>query len=425
MEESMLNELTPDGGKVTAESVLVGIGEKKAVKIVKRKRLAFFSFISTMVASLYFGILGIVWIFKIFENSGSNSSSSSQLNTGILGLATSSFSIIFTLAIILTIILGKALPVKKPYAAKNIRRAGLAVEGALFLILVSGFTSLGFCACMVETMFNVGFSVHHVIFMAASAFILVYGLVMFCYCYAALAKMNTTINYKIIKAADEEEEPDASYFTGGAFANFFIDRLSGFVSLITLGIAYPAMACWKLRWKAKHTFIKGRQLRFDGKALQFLGKFLLWLLLSVITLGLYYIFCMKVGVIKWQTKHTHFADTEITEEDKNGSVFNGHSIQLLGVNMLARFVTLITLSFGSYWAHCYKERWFCKHKKIDGVPLRFDGKGIEYFGKRFVWILLTGLTLGIYGFWLKVKSEQWTVKHTKIDEEKLLSANQV
>lgn len=94
-------------------------------------------------------------------------------------------------------------------------------------------------------------------------------------------------------------------------------------------------------------------------------------------------------------------------------------------SLLARFVTLITLSFGSYWAHCYKERWFCKHKKIDGVPLRFDGKGIEYFGKRFVWILLTGLTLGIYGFWLKVKSEQWTVKHTKIDEEKLLSANQV
>lgn len=417
MEESMLNEFTPDGGKVTAESVLVGIGEKKAVKIVKRKRLAFFSFLVSAAASIFFGVIGIIGMMDI--------SNSFNSGTAILGAVTTVVSIIIILALILTIILCKAVPVKKPYAAKNIRRAGLAVEGPFFFLFISGLSSIGFGLGLVDILNGDEASLHSIIYVAASTFILLYGMFMFCYCYAALAKMNKTINYKAIKAAEEEEEPDASYFTGGAFANFFIDRLSGFVSLITLGIAYPAMACWKLRWKAKHTFIKGRQLRFDGKALQFLGKFLLWLLLSVITLGLYYIFCMKVGVIKWQTKHTHFADTEITEEDKNTSVFNGHSIQLLGVNMLARFVTLITLSFGSYWAHCYKERWFCKHKKIDGVPLRFDGKGIEYFGKRFVWILLTVITLGIYGFWLKVKSEKWTVKHTKIDEEKLLSANQV
>ncbi len=225
---------------------------------------------------------------------------------------------------------------------------------------------------------------------------------------------------KEAKRREREEkelaENGGSTFTGGAFANAGINMLTGFVCIITLGLAYPAMVCWKLRWKCAHTFVSGRQLVFDGKGIQFFGKYLLWEFLSIITLGIYYVVCMKVAVAKWQTKHTHFADTVITEESENLSKFDGHWFQLLGVNWLCRFVTLITLSFGQYWAHCYSERWYAKHKTIDGSKLKFDGKAMQYFGKRFVWILLTIVTLGIYAFWLSVKTEKWTCSHTKIDE---------
>lgn len=70
------------------------------------------------------------------------------------------------------------------------------------------------------------------------------------------------------------------------------------------------------------------------------------------------------------------------------------------------------MTFGAYWAHCYKERWFCKHKTIDGYELYFDGKAVQYFGKRVLWTFLTGITFGIYSFWLKVNSVKWTVSHT-------------
>lgn len=205
-----------------------------------------------------------------------------------------------------------------------------------------------------------------------------------------------------------------SRFTGGAFANAFIGWISVLVSIITLGLAYPAMACWKNRWRAQHTYINGKQLAFDGKALQFLGKFMLWLLLSVVTIGIYYVVCMKVAVAKWETKHTHFAEGTATkdEEGKSLSNFDGHWYQLLGVNLLSGFVTVITLSFGAYWAHCHKERWFCKHKTIDGYKLYFDGKAVQYFGKRVLWTFLTIITFGIYSFWLKVKSLKWTISHT-------------
>lgn len=218
---------------------------------------------------------------------------------------------------------------------------------------------------------------------------------------------------------------DKSRFTGGAFANAFIGWLTAVVSLITLGLACPAMICWKNRWIAKHTYINNRQLDFDGKGHQLFGRFMLWLLLSVITVGIYYVVCMKVAVTKWEVKHTHFAyGTEREDgEGKSLSKFDGRWYQLLGVNLLTGFVTVITLTFGAYWAHCYKERWYCKHKTIDGYELYFDGKAIQYFGKRVLWTFLTCITFGIYSFWLKVKSLKWTVSHTFAKGLEDLAAN--
>ncbi|MDE7348304.1 MAG: DUF898 domain-containing protein, partial [Clostridia bacterium] len=135
--------------------------------------------------------------------------------------------------------------------------------------------------------------------------------------------------------------------------------------------------------------------------------------LSIITFGLYYIFSAKLKLTEWQTKHTHFANYNY-DEDKNESKFNGKWYQLFAVNFVCRFVTIITLFIGYYWAHCYKERWYCKHKTIDGCELTFDGRGMQYFGKRIIWTLLTIVTLGIYSFWLQIKSIKWTVSHTKL-----------
>lgn len=207
-----------------------------------------------------------------------------------------------------------------------------------------------------------------------------------------------------IKATD-------SRFTGGAFANFFIGFLTGLLSIVTLGLAYPALVCWKLRWKAKHTYIDGCRLVFDGKAIQLFGKYLLWLFLSLITIGIYAMIAIPLNMKKWETVHTHFEGVQGGE-----SKFDGKVIGLFGVNFLTGFVTLITLSFGSYWAHCYRERWYKKHTVIDGCRLFFDGKAGQYFGKSFVWALLTIVTVGVYSFWLVVNQEKWTVYHTHAEK---------
>ena len=206
-----------------------------------------------------------------------------------------------------------------------------------------------------------------------------------------------------------------SEFTGGAFANFGVNFLVAFLSVITLGLAFPAMHCRRLRWRAERTFIEGRRLVFDGKGGQLFGKYLLWFLLSVITLGIYLIFAVDIKFTQWKTSHTHFADEE-RDYEENLSDFDGKWYQLFGVNFVAGLVTVITLSFGAYWAYCYRQRWFCKHTSIDGYRLSFDGKGAQYFGKCICWTLLTVITFGIYGFWLAVNIIKWTTKHTRCEE---------
>lgn len=206
-----------------------------------------------------------------------------------------------------------------------------------------------------------------------------------------------------------------SKFTGGALMNAAVWWVVGFVSAITLGFGYPAMLCWVERWKAEHTYLNGRQLAFDGKGGQLFGKFIVWSLLSLITVGIYLIF-VSVKMRAWVAKHTHFADNGEIADENSKSGFDGKWYQALGVACLTGFVTLITVGFGYFWAHCYKERWYCKHTYIDGKPIYFDGTGMQYFGKRIVWMLLTLITLGIYLFWLKVNSIKWTVSHTHIGE---------
>ena len=79
--------------------------------------------------------------------------------------------------------------------------------------------------------------------------------------------MESTDNVNNLSNSAEE----TSVFTGRMLANYFIGLATILVSLITLGLAYPAMVCWKLKWKASHTYLNGRQLAFDGNAMQLMG----------------------------------------------------------------------------------------------------------------------------------------------------------
>ena len=96
-------------------------------------------------------------------------------------------------------------------------------------------------------------------------------------------------------------------FDGGAGTYIGTAILGVIITTVTLGICYPFAFVLNERWRAKHSYIHGRQLVFTGTATGLFGLWIRWFLLSVITLGIY-AFWVAPRLYAWKWEHTAFAD---------------------------------------------------------------------------------------------------------------------
>lgn len=96
-------------------------------------------------------------------------------------------------------------------------------------------------------------------------------------------------------------------FDGGAATYVGTALLGFFITVCTLGIMYPYALVLRQRWHAKHTYINGRQLRFRGLATDLFLQWVKWLLLSIITVGIYLLW-VQPRLTRWVVEHTDFAD---------------------------------------------------------------------------------------------------------------------
>ena len=94
-------------------------------------------------------------------------------------------------------------------------------------------------------------------------------------------------------------------FDGGAATYWGTLVLATLITVVTLGICYPFALVLKERWKAKHSFIDGRQLVFTGSAFGLLGRWILWLLLIIVTIGIYS-FWVATRLQRWRWENTKF-----------------------------------------------------------------------------------------------------------------------
>lgn len=94
-------------------------------------------------------------------------------------------------------------------------------------------------------------------------------------------------------------------FDGGALTYIGVSVLAILVSVLTLGICVPFGIVLLQRWKATHTILLGRRLKFTGMATHLFGLWLKWWFLMIITLGIY---SLWVGprMVKWIVEHTDY-----------------------------------------------------------------------------------------------------------------------
>ena len=101
-----------------------------------------------------------------------------------------------------------------------------------------------------------------------------------------------------------------SKFTGsvlGFLGMKILGVIMVFVGIFTLYIATAWFQMRFQRWLASHTYIDGKQLRFDGQTMNYWVQSIVWVLLSIITLGIYALLFLSPRRQHWIAKHTHFA----------------------------------------------------------------------------------------------------------------------
>jgi hypothetical protein len=98
-----------------------------------------------------------------------------------------------------------------------------------------------------------------------------------------------------------------SMFDGGVLEYLGINLLGCLLIIVTLGLASPVYICWIYRWQTNHSVIEGRRLKFHGTASGLFGTWLLCLVLTIITLGIYG-FWVPIKLEQWKSKHITFAD---------------------------------------------------------------------------------------------------------------------
>lgn len=215
--------------------------------------------------------------------------------------------------------------------------------------------------------------------------------------------------YQEVEPIKKEVRTD-SYFDGGLIELIGWKLLSFLITIVTLGIGAPWGACMIYSYQINHTVYNGKRLKFEGTGGDLFVNIFKWVLLSIITLGIYTLF-IPVRKTKWVISHIHFEDeTFITNE----SFFDGKTIQLIGINILSIILNFISFGLLSSFTFCYKTKWIIKHTVINRKKLVFTGRAISLFGRCILWGFLTVITFGIFGLWVPIKKLKWQNKNTHI-----------
>jgi len=120
------------------------------------------------------------------------------------------------------------------------------------------------------------------------------------------------------------------------------------VSFVTIGIGFFWASMWYLRWIYSKSIINGKRLEFRGTGMKFFKKWIIWFLLSIITLGIYAIFFLPRRFQEFLASNLYF-EGEDSAFDYNGGIIE--SILIFYTILLPCLVFAPLLLFAVYPAY--------------------------------------------------------------------------
>ena len=207
------------------------------------------------------------------------------------------------------------------------------------------------------------------------------------------------------------KQSGVSGFDGWLLQEIGWGLLGSLVTTLTAGIGYPLAYCWMAKWEYRHTIIDGKRVYFDGTALELTGKWMLWLLLCIPTLGIFSVFIPK-RLMLWKLSHAHIEG----EMPFLGSHFKANPIVYVLVEAGCSALKVMTLGLLNPVFIVWKMAYIYNRIIVDGRRLHFYGDAIGLLAHYAIWGLLRIITLGIYGLFVHIRMKKWVASHVSIQD---------
>lgn len=172
------------------------------------------------------------------------------------------------------------------------------------------------------------------------------------------------------------------------------------------------------------------KISFHGSSKQYLGLSLFNLLLTVLTLGIYYPWA-KCAIRKFLFQETEIAGSRFEWHGTGKEMFKGFikaylifGILILVLNFGPMFLppeTVVWVILGTYLliiaiiplAIHGMMRYRLSRTSLRGIHFGYRGDLKEFYKKTALDFFLTIITLGIYGSWLQVNARKYLMKSTR------------
>jgi uncharacterized membrane protein YjgN (DUF898 family) len=98
-----------------------------------------------------------------------------------------------------------------------------------------------------------------------------------------------------------------SKFSGTVLFVFLFSIWAPILAIISLGLALPFIECTAIRWICDNSVIGGKHYKFKGTAMGLFGRWIIWYLLTIITLGIYGFWSTR-NQIRWTIENIEMID---------------------------------------------------------------------------------------------------------------------
>lgn len=181
-----------------------------------------------------------------------------------------------------------------------------------------------------------------------------------------------------------------------------LEGVAGMLTYLVILVFTPVAMVNARRYLLSRTSWRGIRFSFRGRVADFLPLFLHGIVLTGLTLGLYYpIFAIKRYV--FMTSHSYFGNQPCC--------FDGRPQGLFRRFLLALLLSIPTLGLYWFWFLAEKQRYLWHHTTLATARFHSTVTGKELLILKLGNLLLLLLTLGLAWSWVKVRNIRFAYKH--------------